>query len=61
MSPGPRREGLQVYVLCESCEKEGGWLNAKGKWDASLFPASTLASIEPPEIGKRPNFPFARQ
>jgi hypothetical protein len=26
------------------------------KWDASLFPASSVASIEPPEIGKRPNF-----
>ena len=26
------------------------------KWDASLFPVSSVASIEPPEIGKRPNF-----
>ena len=25
--------------------------------DASLFPASTVASIQPPEIGKRPHFP----
>jgi DNA-binding response OmpR family regulator len=31
-------------------------LAASEKWDASLFPASSVASTQPPEIGKRPNF-----
>ena len=35
-------------TLCPALPRE--------KWDASLFPASRVAAIERPEIGKRPNF-----
>jgi hypothetical protein len=31
-------------------------MKSSEKWDASLFPASTVASVQPPEMGKRPDF-----
>jgi arylsulfatase A-like enzyme len=35
--------------------KDAGYATEE-KWDASLFPGSSVALIQPPEIGKRPNF-----
>jgi hypothetical protein len=46
MSAAGRQEAASVLCFDEDPEK----------WDASLFPASTVASVEPPEMGKRPNF-----
>jgi hypothetical protein len=46
-----RKEGS--VVVLGPFRKGAGSLE---KWDASLFPASTVAAIERPEIGKRPNF-----
>jgi NADH:ubiquinone oxidoreductase subunit F (NADH-binding)/(2Fe-2S) ferredoxin/NAD-dependent dihydropyrimidine dehydrogenase PreA subunit len=47
ISGKPKKEN----ILCAMTRAE--------KWDASLFPASAVASIEPAEMGKRPNFSAA--
>ena len=44
---------LYIYVEKLSRSRKGA-----ENGDASLFPASRVASIEPPEIGKRPHFPM---
>ena len=46
------------HIVCKSGQMtlDIDGATALEKWDASLFPASSVASIEAPEIGKRPDF-----